>query len=440
MSKQITQEEYIKKIYDRTGFNIELKSEYIGSGKRIRFVCPYCGNEHESFAHSLTQGYFCRHNIGKNNPSAKSIDSFKKEISDVDSGIEIVGKYVNCNVPIEFICSCGNHAFKEPAQMLLGYTKCPQCAQNRMTLQEYLYKLQNIRPNIRILTHIKEEAFIRKRGKIQYVCECGNIDTKPMESLLNGVSCPRCTNKDSGKKHRKTMKQYLSEVKKINPDVEILSDYVGNENDITFKCSCGNIDKKKARLLIRNKCCCSNCSKSKKKTTQQFKEEMLNVNPNIQILGEYVNAETPIEYICECGKRHSSAPSLLLVGHRCGECNMSKSEYITDHFLNEQNIEHYYDYKFDDCKNKKNLKFDFFLPEYNTCLELDGEHHYMPVNFKGIDDARAKERHEYTKELDKIKDDYCKVKNITLIRIPYWDFDNITKILSESLISLKKVS
>ena len=34
---------------------------------------------------------------------------------------------------------------------------------------------------------------------------------------------------------------------------------------------------------------------------------------------------------------------------------------------------------------------------------------------------------------DQIKNKYCKDNNITLIRIPYWDFDNIENILKEHL-------
>ena len=34
---------------------------------------------------------------------------------------------------------------------------------------------------------------------------------------------------------------------------------------------------------------------------------------------------------------------------------------------------------------------------------------------------------------DNIKTQYCKDNNIKLIRIPYWDFDNIEEILKKEL-------
>lgn len=433
MGRKYTQEEFENNLHNKYP-NVKIISRYNGSAELIKFICPCCGEIHESLAQTLIQGHFCKKNIGKNNPRKKNTTSFIEEIKNVDSNIKIIGEYVDSNTPIEFICACGRITKREPAQMLLGYTKCPYCSQNRITFKDFKEKLHNIRPNISLITIIDDNNFIGKRNKVEYICECGEKDIKPMESLLNGVRCPKCTKIKTGKMSRKTHEQYVKEVHLINPEVEILSNYDGGENPIKFKCVCGNIDyKNQARELTRKRCCCSKCNKSAKKNTQKFISEMNEINPNIIITGEYVNAETPISYICECGNEHKSSPSLLLMGHRCGHCNMSKSEYITKEYLEDRNIEYSYDYKFDDCLYKKQLKFDFYLPYYKTCVELDGEHHYRPVRFKGIDEQRALEKHLYTKSLDEIKNNYCIEQKINLIRIPYWDFDNIEQILDESL-------
>ena len=433
MGVKFTQEEFEDKLHEKYP-NVKITGKYNGYAKPIKYLCPCCSNEHESLAQSLMNGHFCKKNIGNNNPYKKNTNSFMEEIKNVDSNITITGEYVNANVPITFLCSCGRETQREPAQMLIGYTKCPYCAQNRMTFKDFKEKLNSLRPKVLLITQLDDNHFIRKRIKVEYICECGTKDIKPMESLLNRVKCPNCTKDIIGKKGRKTHEQYVEEVHLINPEVEILSDYIGGEKPIKFKCICGNIDyKNQARELIRKRCCCSKCNKSAKKNTQKFILEMNEINPNIIITGEYVNAETPISYICECGNEHKSSPSLLLMGHRCGHCNMSKSEYITKEYLQNHNIKYNYDYKFDDCANKKQLKFDFYLPDYKICVELDGEHHYMPVRFKGISEERALERHLYTKTLDIIKNNYCIEQKINLIRIPYWDFDNIEKILDKSL-------
>ena len=50
------------------------------------------------------------------------------------------------------------------------------------------------------------------------------------------------------------------------------------------------------------------------------------------------------------------------------------------------------------------------------------------VDYFGGDDALRN-----TKCRDEIKTQYCKENNIKLIRIPYWEFDNIEEILNREL-------
>ena len=65
---------------------------------------------------------------------------------------------------------------------------------------------------------------------------------------------------------------------------------------------------------------------------------------------------------------------------------------------------------FDDCRGETGrvLPFDFFLPDYNTIIEFDGEQHFTP--------KFNKETFEATVKNDKIKNDFCLTKNIKLIR------------------------
>ena len=122
------------------------------------------------------------------------------------------------------------------------------------------------------------------------------------------------------------------------------------------------------------------------------------------------------------------SPSNLLKGHGCPECVNSKGETIISEYLKENNINYISEYTFDDCRNKRPLPFDFYLPDYNLLIEYDGEQHFEPVDFFG-----GEEQFEYQKYNDNIKNTYCIKNNINLIRIPYWDFDNIEKILDEVL-------
>lgn len=66
------------------------------------------------------------------------------------------------------------------------------------------------------------------------------------------------------------------------------------------------------------------------------------------------------------------------------------------------------------------LKFDFYLPDYNICIEYDGEQHFY--------DTSGWFNNYSFKELcirDNIKNQYCDNNNIKLIRIPYTDYKKI---------------
>jgi len=106
----------------------------------------------------------------------------------------------------------------------------------------------------------------------------------------------------------------------------------------------------------------------------------------------------------------------------------SKGEKKIKAFLEENNINYIREYKFKDCKNIFKLPFDFFLPKKNILIEYDGQVHFKAINYFGGEEALLK-----TQKRDKIKTDFAKQENIKLIRIPYWDFNNIEKILKGDL-------
>lgn len=99
----------------------------------------------------------------------------------------------------------------------------------------------------------------------------------------------------------------------------------------------------------------------------------------------------------------------------------SKGEYKIQSLLLENNFNFIREYIFDDFKEnyKHLLRFDFYLPDYNVCIEYDGLQHYE--NHFGIPEK------EYQHQLnnDRIKDSFCEEKGIKLVRIPYYEYNKI---------------
>ena len=113
-------------------------------------------------------------------------------------------------------------------------------------------------------------------------------------------------------------------------------------------------------------------------------------------------------------------------GHGCPICRNSIGEKRIKKYLIERGIEFIPQYSFSDCKYKKALVFDFYLPELNVCVEYDGIQHFQPVDFAGKGKEWAKKQFEESKLRDEIKNSYCKSHNIKILRIKYTqDVDNV---------------
>jgi len=108
----------------------------------------------------------------------------------------------------------------------------------------------------------------------------------------------------------------------------------------------------------------------------------------------------------------------------CPKCRESKGERKIRKYLEENNINYKYQYPIKIKNRKKSLYFDFYLPEQNIAIEFDGVFHY---------EDHPKQPLEITKKRDELKNQYCKENKIKLIRIPYWEYDNIEKILEKEI-------
>lgn len=112
----------------------------------------------------------------------------------------------------------------------------------------------------------------------------------------------------------------------------------------------------------------------------------------------------------------------------------SKGEKKIEAYLSENNIEYIEQMTFDGCRDKCLLPFDFYLPDYNICIEYDGQHHFYPVTFNGVTRDKAMKNYKRTLKHDHMKNRYCIDNNIELIRIPYFEFNNIESILNKQII------
>lgn len=104
---------------------------------------------------------------------------------------------------------------------------------------------------------------------------------------------------------------------------------------------------------------------------------------------------------------------------------MSKGEERISSLLKSARVSYEKEYSFSDLKYKNTLlRFDFAILSGGRpvkLIEFDGEQH-----FKHIAKFGTYSDFKHMQENDRRKNSYCLRNNIPLIRIPYWDLDNIS--------------
>ena len=127
-------------------------------------------------------------------------------------------------------------------------------------------------------------------------------------------------------------------------------------------------------------------------------------------------------------------------GSNCPKCSSSKGEIQVEKFLNKNNFSYLREYKFENCKYKKPLQFDFYIPNIKTALEYQGEQHFKIVSFGEKDKQKSKKLFDQLLIRDDIKREYCVNNNIRLLEIPYWEINNVDSILTKEILEYANVS
>ena len=127
---------------------------------------------------------------------------------------------------------------------------------------------------------------------------------------------------------------------------------------------------------------------------------------------------------CDCGTEKDVSSNSLVRGDSlsCGCYLHSYGEYKIREILNTLDIKFISEKVFKTCINPKTgqyLRFDFYVPKYNCCIEYDGEQHFSNQCFNGISKQKSEDEFIKTQQHDLFKNQYCFSHSIPIIRIPY---------------------
>lgn len=360
-------------------------------------------------------------------------DEFISKLIKINDNIYPLDQYELSSTKIRFKCKrCENVWSVRPNDVLRG-KDCPKCSRERATKlrrlsqEEFERRVGVINPNI-----TPTESYVTNSTKIGFECKvCGNNWNAAPQRIFIGQGCPICGRKISDEKRKIPLKDVLAsfDCKKIR----MVGEYLGVSRKVACQCEiCGHEWSTYPNLIMGNVGCPACAAKANgdlyRKSTEQFIQEMMLINSDIEIIGEYYNSNTHIECRCKtCNNHFTALPSNLIKGKGCGHCTKSKGEKKIRQYCEDNHIIFESQKTYDGLVGVggRLLSYDFYLPSYNLLVEYQGEYHDGTANNQSEDAFLRQQEH------DKRKQVYATTHNINLLEIWYHDFDSIENILQQ---------
>lgn len=336
--------------------------------------------------------------------------------------------YNKSDEKIKIICSIHGVFEQKPRDHIRGYGCCKCNKKEKLTTIIFIERAKLLHGNKYDYSLVNYKNVLTK---VKIICSIHGAFKQVPSSHLQGFGCGRC-----GGTGKSSVKEFIMNANKIHKNKYDYSKviYKGNKQKVKIICPIHGIFEKTPNLHLSQKQGCQKCgyiiSASKtRKTTEEFINEanMIHGNKYNYLNTKYIHNKIKVTITCLKHGDFTQSTQHHLNGFGCSKCSESKGEKEVRLFLEYRNIKYISEKRFNNCRYKNPLPFDFYLPDLNICIEFNGKQHYEPIDWFN--------KNEGFKNLlirDKIKHNYCKNNNIKLINIKY--NEDIHKILKTNLI------
>lgn len=331
-------------------------------------------------------------------------------------------KFENRLIKVDIECKTHGLFRQTPAAHISGQG-CPECAKSkraiskRVSFDDFILRANKIHGDKFIYD---KKSYCGIESVLNISCPIHGEFTQVGKTHLKSNGCPKCGNESTSNKLSLTIEEFVERAIEVHGDKFDYDKVVYSNNRTPVIITCrehGDFLQKPNYHLSGNGC--PTCGGTKSLTTQYFIEKSNFIHENSYDYSKvyYQGNKKKVIIICSIHGEFEQSPSHHMRGSGCPHCKESKGEKLIAKILKEKNITFVRQKRFSDCKNKAVLPFDFYLPEYNACIEFDGEHHFKPWRLK--DCKKAELKLERIKENDNIKTFFCELNKIKLLRIKF---------------------
>lgn len=347
--------------------------------------------------------------------------------------------YLTIKDKVEIICPI-HGVFLQTPDAHMHHCGCIKCGieevhdLQRSTPQRFIQQAQEVHGDRYDYTKV---LYSGAHDKVEIVCQEHESFWQDPQAHIKGQGCPKC-----GGTSLKNTDLFITEAQKVHSHKYDYSKVIYKKALEKVEIICpkhGSFWQTPGKHLYGDGCstCGSEITGYKRRLSQEeyiIKAQQMHGCRYDYSKLSYTHTSNDVEIICpEHGVFLQNAGAHIYRGAGCPICLNSHGESLIRKYLDHHDLMYKQEYKFEDCKNKRKLLFDFvlFTKDSNIpycCIEFDGKQHFTPIKWYGGDPAFKK-----TQQRDHIKNEYCKLHTLPLIRIPYYRESDIDQILEREI-------
>jgi very-short-patch-repair endonuclease len=141
--------------------------------------------------------------------------------------------YKNANIPLRYICSCGQENCVSFDKFRRQKHGCRHCTKIGGYTHEEVFDFFN-KQGCKLISE-----YTGCKNKLEYICKCGDINYISFDNFSKGKRCVKCGLEKLSEKFRFT-KEYVQEYFIDNNCIPLFDEYKNRKQKLNYICSCGN--------------------------------------------------------------------------------------------------------------------------------------------------------------------------------------------------------